>query len=190
MEVGMSAQGGWTLSDHIQSTETLNLINSKKWNFVVLQEQSQIPSVAQARTQTMYPAARKLVQKIKDSGATPIFFVTWAHRGGWPENGMIDYESMQAQINYGYMTIAQELTVPIAPVGESWLRAVDQYPDLILWQADGSHPSEQGTYLTACVFYAVIFHESPNGLDYRVGLSKENATMLQSIASSTVLNIP
>ena len=46
--------------------ELLNLINSKKWNFVVLQEQSQIPSVAQARTQTMYPAARKLVQKIKD----------------------------------------------------------------------------------------------------------------------------
>ena len=85
---------------------------------------------------------------------------------------MIDYESMQAQINYGYMTIAQELTVPIAPVGESWLRAVDQYPDLILWQADGSHPSEEGTYLTACVFYAVIFHESPNGLAYPGGFIK------------------
>jgi hypothetical protein len=138
----------------------------------------------------MYPAARKLVQKITDKGATPIFFVTWAHRDGWPENGMTDYQSMQSQINYGYVTIAQELTVPIAPVGEAWLRAVDQYPDLILWQVDGSHPSEQGTYLTACVFYAVIFHESPNGLPYRVDLSKENATMLQSIASSTVLNIP
>ena len=186
----MSAQGGWTLSDHIQSSETLNLLNSEKWDFVVLQEQSEIPSVAQARTQTMYPAARKLVQKIKDSGATPIFFVTWAHRDGWPENGMTNYVSMQAQINYGYVEIAQELNAPIAPIGAAWLNAAKERPELVLWQEDGSHPTEQGTYLAACVFYAVIFHESPNGLAYRVGLSKENATFLQSIASSTVLNIP
>ena len=82
VEVGMSAQGGWALSDHVQSTETINLLNSKTRNFVVLQEQSQIPSIAQARTQSMYPAARELVRKIKDTRATPIFFVTRAYRGG------------------------------------------------------------------------------------------------------------
>lgn len=190
VEVAVAAQGGWTLSDHIQSPETLHLLNSTKWEFVVLQEQSQIPSVARARAQAMYPAARELVQMIKDIGATPIFFVTWAHRDGWSENGMNDYESMQTQINYGYVEIAQELNAPIAPVGEAWLTAVNQYPDLILWQEDGSHPTEQGTYLAACVFYAVIFHESPNGLDYRASLSRENASIIQSIASSTVLNIP
>lgn len=190
VEVGVSAQGGWTLSDHVQSPETLHLLNSKKWNFVVLQEQSQIPAVAPARTQAMYPAARELGQKIKDIGATPIFFVTWAHRDGWPENGMTNYKSMQAQINYGYAEIAQELNAPMAPVGAAWLTAVDQNPDLILWQEDGSHPTEQGTYLAACVFYAAIFHESPNELGYRSGLSRENARIIQSIASSTVLNIP
>jgi len=186
----MSAQGGWTLSDHVQSTETLHLLNSKKWNFVVLQEQSQIPSVARARTQAMYPAGRELVQMIRDIGATPIFFVTWAHRDGSPENGMTNYESMQAQINYGYVEIAQELNAQIAPVGAAWQTAVNQYPDLILWQEDGSHPTEQGTYLAGCIFYAVIFHESPNGLTYRADLSRENARIIQSIASSTVLNIP
>jgi len=190
VEVGMSAQGGWTLSDHVQSAETLHLLNSTKWKFVVLQEQSQIPSVARARTQGMYPAARELVQKLKDIGATPIFFVTWAHRDGWPENGMNNYESMQSQINYGYVEIAQELNTPIAPVGAAWLTAVNQSPDLILWQEDGNNPTEQGTYLAACVFYAVIFHESPAGLKYRAGLSRENARIIQSIASSTVLNIP
>jgi hypothetical protein len=190
VEVGMSAQGGWTLSEHLQSAETLDLLNSKKWKFVVLQEQSQIPSVVSARTQGMYPAARELVQKIQAIGATPIFFVTWAHRGGWPEYGMNNYESMQAQINDGYTQIAQELKAPIAPVGVAWLSAVSQYPDLMLWQADGSHPAEQGTYLAACVFYAVIFHESPNGLSYRADLPKEKARILQSVASSTVLNIP
>src|SRR6266508_2456679 len=45
VEMGMSAQGAWTLNDHLRSPETLNLLNSAGWNFVVLQEQSQIPSV-------------------------------------------------------------------------------------------------------------------------------------------------
>ena len=190
VEVGMSAQGGWSLTDHVGSTETLNLLNSTKWNFVVLQEQSEIPSVPQVRNQEMYPAARELVKKIKNIDAMPIFFITWAHRDGMPENGMNNYESMQRQINYGYMEIAQELNAPIAPVGLAWSIAVKEHPELELWQGDGSHPTEQGTYLAACVFYAVIFHESPDGLTYRASLSRENAKIIQSVASHTVLNIP
>jgi lysophospholipase L1-like esterase len=190
VEVGMSAQGAWRLADHIQSSDTLNILNSKKWNFVVLQEQSQIPSIQQIRNQEMYPAARQLAQKIKDIGATPVFFVTWAHRNGMPENGMNNFESMQAQINAGYMSIAQELRVPVAPVGSAWLITVKEHPEFGLWQEDGSHPTAQGTYLAACVFYAVIFQESPDGLNYSAGLSRENAKVLQAVASRTVLNIP
>jgi hypothetical protein len=186
----MSAQGGWRLSDHVGSTETVNLLDSTKWDFVVLQEQSQIPSVEPARSREMYPAARELVHKIKDIGATPIFFITWAHRDGWPENGMSNYESMQDQINNGYSGIAQELNAASAPVGPAWLTAAKEHPELNLWQEDGSHPTEQGTYLAACVFYAVIFHDSPDGLTYRAGLSKENAKIIQTVASKTVLNTP
>jgi hypothetical protein len=138
----------------------------------------------------MYPAARELVQKIKNIEATPIFFITWAHRNGMPENGMTNYESMQTQINIGYMGIAQELNAPVAPVGSAWLTAIKGRPELSLWQEDGSHPTEQGTYLATCVFYAVIFNESPDGLTYHAGISKESAKIIQTIASDTVLNIP
>lgn len=182
----MSAQGGWTLADHAQSPDTLTLLNSTKWNFVVLQEQSQIPSVEGARTQGMYPAARQLVQKVRAIGAEPVFFITWAHRGGMPQNGMNDYQSMQAQINYGYATIARELNVPTAPVGSAWSTALQEHPELVLWQDDGSHPTEQGTYLAACIFYAVIFHENPDGLTYRANLSRETAEALRAMAAKTV----
>ena len=190
VEVGMSAQGGWRLADHVASSETLQLLNSTKWNVVVLQEQSQIPSVEPARSQEMYPAARELVQKIKKIGAVPILFITWAHRDGMPENGMNNYESMQSEINKGYLGIAHELNAPVAPVGSAWLTVVKDHPEFVLWQEDGSHPTEQGTYLAACVFYAVIFRESPDGLTYRASLSGENAKVIQGVASSTVLNIP
>lgn len=190
VEVGMAAQGGWRLSDHAQSIETLNTLDSTKWDFVVLQEQSQIPAVEQFRAQEMYPAARELVAKIREREATPIFFIAWAHRDGWPQQGINNYESMQIQINKGYTGIAQELNVTVAPVGSAWLTAAKQHPEVDLWQEDGSHPSLQGTYLAANVFYAVIFHESPRGLRYRANLSKEIADTLQTIAANIVLNIP
>lgn len=190
VEVGMAAPGGWTLADHLYSPETLETLNSAKWNFVVLQEQSQIPSVQQFRTQEMYPPTRELVGRVRALGATPLFFVTWARRDGWPENGMGTYQSMQAEIDTGYAGIASELNAPVAPVGSAWFNAVMEHPELNLWQDDGNHPTEQGTYLAACVFYAVIFHESPSGLSYHANLSKETAQAIQTIASKTVVPTP
>lgn len=190
VEVGAVAQGGWTLADHVKSTDTANILSSKRWTYVILQEQSQIPSVEQSRTHSMYPAARILVKQVREIGAKPLFFLTWAHLHGTPEDGMRDYESMQAQINEGHYEISQELNVPIAAVGSAWQVVVHEHPEINLWQDDGSHPSREGTYLTACVFYAAIFHQSPVGLAYQAGLPKDVAATLQTVASQTVLKTP
>jgi hypothetical protein len=190
VEIGMFAKGGWTLSDQIKSSEMLNTLQSSKWDYVIVQEQSQIPSMEQSRSYAMYPAARTLIGKIRETGANPIFFETWAHQNGWPENGMPNFESMQYQIDLGYQLIAQELNVSIAPVGDVWFNAITQDPQLELWQDDGSHPTELGTYLTACVFYAVIFQENPQGLSYLGNLSEETAHTLQTSAAKSVLKIP
>jgi hypothetical protein len=190
IETGMSAQGGWTLTDHVKSADTIDKIKSSRWNYVVLQEQSEIPSVPDWRTQNMYPAARILVQDIRDSGAAPIFFVTWAHSSGLPTAGLQNYEAMQFQIDNGYLGIAQELNVPESPVGFAWLEEWRKDPQLNLWQVDGSHPNELGTYLAACVFYSVIFRQSPEGLSFTAGLPAETAKLLQNIAADTVLTNP
>lgn len=184
----MSAQGGMTFTDHLRSVETLDKIKSTQWDFVVLQEQSQVPSVMAVRNAQMYPSARALVSLIRKNGAEPIFFLTWAHRAGWQENGMPNYASMQQNINAGYMSIAHELDTMVAPVGVAWSEALRQNPQAPLWQADGSHPAAQGTYLAACVFYAVIFQESPEGLSYRDNLTTADAQWLQAIAADLVLN--
>ena len=190
IQTGMVAPGGWMLADHLKSTDTLSALQSSKWDFVVLQEQSQIPSVEPARSQEMYPSAGALVQKIREAGAQPIFFLTWAHRDGWPENNLPDYESMQLQINQGYMTIANKLITPVAPVGYAWLTVWLQNPALALWQADGSHPTELGTYLAACVFYAVLFRQSPENNSYLAHLPAATAHYFQSVAAKTVLSNP
>ncbi len=190
VETGMAAEGGWSLSDHARSSSSLDRLNSSKWDFVVLQEQSQIPASEPARTGTMYPAVRALVRQIEADGARPILFLTWAHRDGWPENGLPGYEDMQVEIDRGYLGIAQDLSLPVAPVGYAWLIAYRQESRLDLWQDDGSHPSPQGTYLAACVFYAAIFRQSPEGLSYLDRLPGETARALQTIAAGAVLDNP
>ncbi len=190
VETAMQAPGGWGLSDHALSQDTPPELASKLWDIVVLQEQSQIPSVESFRQSQMYPAARDLVGMIRAANAKPIFFVTWARQGGWPEYRMPDYASMQSSIDDGYTFIARELQAALAPVGLAWMARLTESLDPDLWQDDGSHPSIAGTYLAACVFYARIFGQSPVGLTFSSGLDAKVASQLQQVAFTTVLNDP
>jgi uncharacterized protein DUF4886 len=187
IETGMAAEGGLTLADHVASSATQATLASGHWDIVVLQEQSQIPAVAEFRTSQMDPAARTLIHTIRLAGSRAMFFLTWAHRDGWPENGLPDYARMQDQIDDAYLRLAGELLVPIAPVGVAWATVVSQNARPGLWQDDGSHATPAGTYLAACVFYAAIFVASPVGLGYEAGLPKETAASLQAVAAETVL---
>ena len=190
VDTGMAAVGGATFADQLASTDTLTKLATARWTYVVLQEQSQVPSVAASRSSEMYPNARSLVGRVRNAAAKPLFFLTWGHEGGWPENGMPGYQSMQAQLDAGYAGIANELTVPVVPVGDAWaaLHATD--PSLGLWQDDGSHPTMSGTYLAACVFYAAIFHASPIGLAYGADLSGDTVKAIQAAAAAEVLGDP
>ena len=188
IETGMAAEGGQTLADHVASPSTQARLASARWDLVVLQEQSQIPAVAQSRNDLMYPAARDLIRAIRITGARPMLFLTWAHRDGWPENGLPDYARMQAEIDDGYLALAGQVGVPVAPVGIAWSTVLGRTARPGLWQDDGSHPTVAGTYLAASVFYASIFHQSPVGLAYDAGLPVETTASLQQVAADTVLS--
>ena len=61
---------------------------------------------------------------------------------------------------------------------------------------DDRHANPSGAYLTACVFYTVLFKASPEGLpaklqiegEIRLDLAKDRAGFLQRIAYETVSN--
>jgi hypothetical protein len=188
VETGIAAGGGWMLSDAVKEKDTIDGLASKRWNYVVLQEQSQTPASTESRTTSMLPAVRELTGLIYPTGGIPILFITWGHREGWSDNGLPDYESMQNAINAGYMEVSRELNIAAVPVGYAWQAVHSQFPQINLWQADGSHPSAAGTYLAACVFYTVIFGESPEKLDYYGKVDKSSALTLQKAVADTVLN--
>jgi hypothetical protein len=182
----MIAPGGARLADHLASGEVIARIRDGRWNWVVLQEQSVIPAVEQARRDQMYPAARLLVQEIRRAGARPVFFATWARQAGWPDGDLPDYASMQAQVSDAYRAIGEELNVRVAPVGEGWASIVAEQPQVPMWQADGSHPTPQGTFLAANVLVATIFHALPTGPGVRGDVPEVQATRLQQAAANAL----
>jgi hypothetical protein len=186
VHVAMVAPGGWTLADHLQSTETLEKIRGNEWEFVVLQEQSVIPSLVDTRERQMYPAVRQLHDEIKAVGADTILFMTWGRRNGFPSEGHRDFTSMQAALEAGYVKIGNELNLTIAPVGIAWWNSLRSAPQLDLWVEDGSHPNREGTYLAACVLYAVIFGQSPEGIGYTAGIDDYWGLWFQTIAAESV----
>ena len=100
------------------------------------------------------------------------------------------YYDFQDTIIAGYMKIAEELDIAVAPVGVGWKEVLMDGQLSTLWVNDNVHPSIAGAYLTTCVFYAAIFKKSPVGIKYYSIVPEWRARYLQKIAAKIVLENP
>jgi hypothetical protein len=182
----VEAPGGFTLEQHLSAGNVARRIASRRWDFVVLQEQTQRPSFdPKYREKMMYAPARALHTLIESAGAETMFYLSFARRDGDPLNHPGDsYLAMQQRVIDGYSAIARELGARVAPIGVLWRQALRQRPALSLWHDDGMHPNRLGSYLIACVFYAALYGDSPLGNSYLGGVDPERARYFQSLVAS------
>jgi hypothetical protein len=188
-----STFGGYSLEDHTKTQATLDKISQDSWSYVVLQEQSVIPTIHYWRDSSMYPAARLLDSLVRLQGARAAFYMTWGWKNGGSQSygdswspDFHDYFEMQESLRVAYQVIASELSSALVPVGMAFALAlrIDSLVDL--WQADHCHATLEGTYLGACVFYSVLHGSSPVGLDFFGGLDSATARFCQEIAWQVV----
>jgi pimeloyl-ACP methyl ester carboxylesterase len=151
---------------------------SQSWDQVILQGHS-IGPITPGMAEPFRTAARAYAQAIRDHGAEPVFFMTWAYTG-LPE--------MTAQLDMAYTAIGAELDAVVVPVGLAFATALELRPQLALVIDDRKHPTLAGTYLAACTFYAALYETSPAGLSYAAGLAKDDAGFLQEVAWETWLD--
>ncbi|HRH38064.1 MAG TPA: hypothetical protein PK760_06950 [Flavobacteriales bacterium] len=192
--VGMSAPGGYTLMDHTVLPATMDAIASQAWTYVVMQEQSQLGALPTDVTDTE-SGAIQLVSAIEESDECtyPVFYMTWGRQNGDDLNCanfpyMCTYNGMQQGLRDNYVALAEYNDGYTAPVGVAWKVVRDTQPGINLYQSDGSHPSVEGTYLAACVFYCTLFQESCAGASFNSSLPQSTANILQGIASAVVLD--
>ena len=184
--------GGQTLRGHLDDGHVPGALSAGPerggdWEWVLLQEQSTLGAEYDGESGTLGSA-----------GARPALYMTWA------KEAVPDQSETIAQ---AYHSIGNELGLPVANVGEAWAEVRRLRPDFSLFLDDGSHPNGAGSYLAACVIYAMVTGQSPVGAprqlagapwDYAgpvesssptvlVSLSADDARFLQGVAASLMV---
>ncbi|MFM7015203.1 MAG: DUF4886 domain-containing protein, partial [Bacteroidota bacterium] len=195
--------GGYTFQLHSTNATTMQKIAQGNFDFVVLQEQSQLPSFPISQVQSsVYPYAQQLDSLI--TAANPctetVFYMTWGRKNGdasncpnWPP--VCTYSGMDSLLRLRYMTMSTNNNAVVSPVGAVWRYIRNNYPNIELYNADESHPSLAGSYAAACTFYSVILRKDPtqisfiSTLDSTDALNIRNAVKLVAFDSLSFWNV-
>ena len=169
---------GGFLIQHAEDKQTLELLQFGSWDYVVLQGQKYSSSGKYS-----YPldGALKLTNLAEKLGAKVILFPEWSRR---------DHPSEYLRINRIHDQIAYQTKASVAPIGQTWVKVIDQLPKSMLYERDGNHATEIGHFINACIFFSMIENESPallNGLSDRDNSSSlELENQIAKIAGNQV----
>lgn len=194
VETGMSAPGGYTFIGHTQLAATQQLLAQGDWDFVVLQEQSQLPSFPLEQVEAeCFPYAAQLVQQARAANpcTEPVFLMTWGRENGdaqnctsWPP--VCTYAGMQQLLRDRYVQMAVDNMAWCAPAGAVWREHRALHPSVQLY-SDGSHPSITGSYIAACTLFSTLFRRSCSAASFEpAGLPAGQGAIIRELASSIV----
>jgi hypothetical protein len=181
--------GGYTLDQHFVDSNSMNLVRQGGWDYLVLQEQSQLPAFQDYLSNG--PTNLTQTFSLFNPCGRSMFYMTWGRKNGdasncaaWPP--VCTYQGMDSMLRLRYFEMADVNKSELSPVGKVWNRIRQLYPALELYQADESHPSEAGSYAAACCFYTALFKEDPTQITFDYTLSAGDASLIRQVAREIV----
>ena len=179
-------QGGADWKLHRESLGTPARI-AEGFDVVVLQGKSTDPLLARFGFARHGAALACLARR---HGARVIFVQTWAwaadhpsYRDRWTRRSP---EAWAAHVRRAYARLALVTSAEIAPVGDAWLRALQQTSSLDLHDADRHHASAIGAHLAALVLASTIARVDVRHATWRPNEVPEDvARTLRTIAATT-----
>jgi len=164
--------GGASLRRHWNAGVAQRTLATRRFDVVVLQEQSTLPVKNRAR---YHDNVRLFAAEIAGHGARVALYLTWSRRQA---------PHTQELITNAVEEIAAEIGAAVVPAGPAWQAALRADPNLTLYTDDGSHPTAIGSYLAACVFLVALFGERPTGssVSDALKIDRFTAEKLQAIA--------
>ncbi len=160
-----AAFSGYSLAVHLTNEQTLAKVNERSWDIIILQENTDI---AVDDTMATLESIKAFQELVGNKGTIIYLLMSWPYK---------DQPEMLIPIKKTFEEGSQAIGATIIPVGEVWT-AINQdgNPNIDLYNADGMHPSLQGTFLAASMCYSYIYNQNPPENPYSAGL--ENATAL------------
>ena len=198
--VDSNMPGGFTISNHINDPTSMGKVSLGIWDYIVIQEQSQLPTIDFYRYNDMYPALAdlKLFAEQFNPCTKIITYMTWGRRFGGqqcdPTNTFCspvfaDFNHMQDSLTSAYTQISDSLNIQCAPVGVTWQNILND-TNLILHATDNSHPNLDGSYVAALTIFSSIWKQTSNGISFNAGLTPLRAQYYQQQSDNTIFNNP
>lgn len=208
INVEKSTLPGASLSDHLSNEETLERINSRDWDFLILQEGTVRILIPEAR---MYRFERSVLgfdSIAKLIGAKVMLYQNYPisiypEKYCYPsmlisnelENKMYCSDSLVNStqefriITKSFEEVSKKIDSHVAPVGYYFEICKKQFPQLVLFESNvDTHPSRLGSFLIACVFFKKITSENVSGLSYSAGLNPSDVEKIKRLVDSEVMD--
>lgn len=189
LEVQAVTRGAVALKDFWASGEARQVLRQRKWDYVVIQEHSYW-AFQKGNILESTAAALNWAQDAVSVGAKPVVFMNWPRQPGsaWysdPASAFLknpDYSYKRFHDQTAIM--ARRVNAAVVPVGDYWYYAVQEHPELELYEDDGSHPAQAGSFLTALVLYHHFTGRPPEATTYTPpDVSAEHAQIIRKIAA-------
>lgn len=186
IEVWSNVKGGGILSERLDENNDMylklnDLYSKEDFDVIVLQEQSFLPAKDKAEFLSSVSGLRKYFSKGEDF----VFYQTWAYKDGTPKLSAteISYDEMWDKLREAYHEGADISDGIVCPVGDAFAYAKKTFPELELYDPDGSHLIPIGTYLAACMFCSIFTGVSPLSIATADGLDENEAKTVREIAN-------
>ena len=172
----VEAPGWMFLEERAADPASLELLDRRRWSFVILQAQKYSTS---GLFEYSIDGAVALARRARSASAVPILFPEWPRRGINETQRIYDL----------HVSIAQRAPACVAPIGQAWDLALARYPTLVLHDADGNHSAPAGAFLAALVIATTITGAPPDTLPFlpQAGVAEDVQAQLRGVAAETVL---
>jgi hypothetical protein len=168
----------FSLEDHWNHGEALDVVDEGGWDVVVLQ---QGPSTLPENRANLVEWSGRFAERIRAAGGRPALYSIWPPRS--QANGF-------DLVRDSYAEAAEAVDGILMPAGEAWRAAWEVDPNRPLYAGDGFHPSALGSVTAAYVIWQRLTGRSPVGLppviegaSIRIDLGPERAALLQQAAA-------
>lgn len=186
----------------LEVTETEKKIQEKDWDIVIMQTGGVTVLIPEIRRQKVDPAIKE-IKNLSNDNSSFYLFNTWTTKIDYPKEYcyptvLIDkYSSPDEKIcspeikdkkeyydllQSGYTELSESNKVSLTKHAQLFRKVMEEHPEIELLE-DKMHPSKEGAFLSACIFYNLISGQEVKGLEYKADLDKEIADFLKKVAS-------
>lgn len=136
------------------------MIAAGKWDCVIIQE------IYSADAQVFEKYAALFCDAVVKAGARPILFATASVTTNY--SAACKYPDSFKALNDMQLAFGKKRSIPVASAGHAWIKYLGPEPSdaqlLDMYHKDKGHPGYKGSYIYACLLYAVLTGKNPSGL--------------------------